>query len=181
MIEINPLLDFYSYIHKLKQLPRAGWVLKGVASPESVADHTFSLGLLTLIVSDKLGLDSGKAVKIALLHDIGESIIGDITPHDGLAAETKQADETKAVKQILAEVDISGELLELWLDFDLKRTPEGRLVSQLDKLEAYLQARYYEVSKEAVAEFLASTDATLEDPDLIKLRNKLEKTDINPA
>jgi len=35
------------------------------------------------------GVDNDKIVKMALVHDIGESIVGDITPCDGVLPDTK--------------------------------------------------------------------------------------------
>jgi 5'-deoxynucleotidase YfbR-like HD superfamily hydrolase len=35
------------------------------------------------------GIDQNKCVRMALVHDMGEAIIGDITPHDGVSKGTK--------------------------------------------------------------------------------------------
>ncbi len=38
---------------------------------------------------DKNALDVGKCIKMALVHDMGESIVGDITPHCGVSEQDK--------------------------------------------------------------------------------------------
>jgi putative hydrolases of HD superfamily len=55
---------------KLKELKRTGWVESEVSDPESVADHSYRVALLTMVLSDKEGLDTLKAVRISLLHDL---------------------------------------------------------------------------------------------------------------
>jgi putative hydrolase of HD superfamily len=64
---------------KLKELKRTGWVESGILEPESVADHSYRTTLLAMILSDQKGLDTLKTVKMALLHDLVESVTGDLT------------------------------------------------------------------------------------------------------
>ena len=119
--------------------------------------------------AQKQQLDVGRAVQIAILHDIGESIIGDTTPHDGVAAEKKKAQEAAAVQEILQD----NHLYSLWLDFEEGHTPEGRLVKQLDKLEAYLQARNYQVNPAVLKEFFDSSNQAIVDPVLKNILSEL--------
>jgi putative hydrolase of HD superfamily len=168
----SELQTIYSHITNLKVLKRAGWVRSGVKEPESVADHSFGLAVLALMFAQKQNLDVGKVAQTAILHDIGESIIGDITPHDGVNSEQKKEQEAVAVQEILED----DKLYQLWLDFEEGRTPEGRLVKQLDKLEAYLQARSYDVSNEVKDEFYKSTSGALSDPALVALLEELRST-----
>ena len=74
------LIEFISEVGRLKRLPRTGWVESGVPDPESVADHSFRVALLTLVLADLKGLDALKAVRMALIHDLGEAETGDLTP-----------------------------------------------------------------------------------------------------
>src|SRR5690348_13744898 len=73
------LLTLYSQVAALKLLPRTGWLQRGVASAESVAEHTFGVAVLALLVGDTLaGVDRGKLLEIALLHDIAEALLTDL-------------------------------------------------------------------------------------------------------
>ena len=73
---------------RLKELPRAGWVRVGVSQPESVAAHSWGVAWLVLTLCPT-NLDRGRALAIAVLHDLAEVRVGDITPHDGIPSEDK--------------------------------------------------------------------------------------------
>ena len=180
-MNIAQIQELQQTLHKLKSLKRAGWVLKGVEDPESVADHSLGLSVLALAMSKDLNLNTEKLLVMAVLHDIGESVIGDITPHDGVSKKDKQDKEVKAVRDILTKIDSTGVLYETWLDFEYRRTPEGVFIAQLDKLEAYLQARSYGLDEDGLAEFGASTRSALIDEKLITILDELEKTTTHTA
>ncbi len=125
-------------IMKLKTLERAGWVRKGVPDPESVADHSFSTALLAFFFCPP-NLDRGKAVSMALLHDLPEARIGDITPHDSVPLEKKASMERKAILEITSDPDA----LSLFNEFLAQESGEAKFVLQVDKLEMALQAKRY--------------------------------------
>jgi putative hydrolase of HD superfamily len=115
-----------------------------VPDPESIADHSFSVCALAVIFARNMGLDPAKVLTSAVLHDLCEAICGDIVPADGVDPREKLEREQAATREILGALDQTRELHELWLDTELERTPEGRLVKQLDTLEMILQADLYE-------------------------------------
>lgn len=56
----------------MQTIPRTGWVKRGIAKPESIADHMYRMGVMSLLVQgDKY--DYGKCLKLAIVHDIAES------------------------------------------------------------------------------------------------------------
>ena len=64
----QPLLTLYSQAAALKLLPRTGWLQRGVAHAESVAEHTFGVAVLALLIGDSVtGLDRGRTLELALL------------------------------------------------------------------------------------------------------------------
>ncbi len=77
---MDKALDFLLEVSKLKTMPRTGWVLMEVKNPETIADHTFRLALACWLLAEKRGLNSTKAVKMALAHDLCEVYAGDMTP-----------------------------------------------------------------------------------------------------
>src|SRR5690242_15589080 len=82
------ILDLLGHAEALKRLPRTGWLHIGVQAPESVADHSYRIALLTLLVAaGEPALDLARALTIALVHDLPEAIAGDITPFDEALAE----------------------------------------------------------------------------------------------
>lgn len=137
------MVEFLHLAGRLKQTARAGWKLRGIAGPESVADHTFRVALMALVLARDADLDRERCVAIALVHDLGESIVGDITPYDGVAAEEKRRREREAMAR-LSQLTGGPELLELWEEYDRGATPEARFVKELDKLETVVQAAEYE-------------------------------------
>ena len=65
------VVDFIAIVGKSKKLRRAGWVREKINNPESVAEHSFRVSILAMVLSDPLGLDKEKLIKMALLHDLG--------------------------------------------------------------------------------------------------------------
>ena len=57
--------------------------------PESVADHMYRMSMLSFLITDST-IDKNKLMKICLVHDLAESIVGDITPFDGVSIEDKR-------------------------------------------------------------------------------------------
>uniref|UniRef100_I1JGU3 HD domain-containing protein n=1 Tax=Glycine max TaxID=3847 RepID=I1JGU3_SOYBN len=90
-------IDFLSICHRLKATKRTGWVRKDVKNPESIADHMYRMSLMALIASDVPGVDRNKCIKMAIVHDIAEAIVGDITPLDGVSKAEKNQREQEAL------------------------------------------------------------------------------------
>lgn len=126
----------------LKDTPRKGWVLREVENPESVADHSYGLCLLALILCPD-DLDRLKCLEFAIVHDLAEEITGDYVPSDKLDPKMKYAMETKAIAEIAAKINCPR-LVDLFEAYERRDTPEAVFVKKLDKLEAVLQARYYD-------------------------------------
>ena len=163
------LLRFLHLAGRLKETARAGWVLRGVEAPESVADHSFRLALMALVLAPRAGeaVDRGRCVEMALVHDLAEAVVGDITPYDGVAADEKRRREEETMRELAA---LAGDpaLLDLWREYDAAATPEARFVKELDKLETVLQAAEYgarpDVGHAALDEFWATAEARVTSP-----------------
>ncbi len=74
-------LEFLRVVGKLKTLKRTGWVNNGVALPESVADHMYRMAMCSFLITDP-AVDRSRLMKIAVVHDLAEALVGDIVPHD---------------------------------------------------------------------------------------------------
>jgi putative hydrolase of HD superfamily len=149
------LLAFFHLAGRLKETARAGWALRGVAAPESVADHSFRLALLAFVLAPRADppVDRERSVAMALVHDLAECLVGDITPYDGVSAEEKRRREEAALRELDALAD-GADLFDLWAEYDAAATPEARFVKELDKLETALQAAEYADSGAAAADDL---------------------------
>ena len=63
-------LAFFQFILQLKSLKRKGWVVNAkIPNAESVADHCYSMCAISMILSDILRLDTGKVMRMVILHD----------------------------------------------------------------------------------------------------------------
>lgn len=173
------LLQFFMMSGRLKAELRRGWVTKlGMDRPESVADHSYRTALITLVFSDSLGLDTGKALRLALLHDLPEAIVGDATPEER-SGKRKTDMETKAMEELLSELSKEQRALyrEAWQEFIEGKTPEARLVHQVDKLEMAIQAWEYanERGDPALAkEFWTSARAHVKDAELLEILSQVQ-------
>jgi putative hydrolase of HD superfamily len=138
------LVRFLHIAGNLKKIKRRGWIYKNVASPESVADHTFRLCLFVFTVcrQHKHEFNSQRCLEMALVHDLAESIVGDIAPSDGTANVTKYRAEKDAILELsnLLDDDI---ILDLWEEYEAAHTDEAKIVHDLDIIESVLQSLEY--------------------------------------
>lgn len=140
-------IDFLTLCHRLKTTKRAGWVMKDIQNPESVADHMYRMGLMGLIASDIPGIDRDKCIKMAIVHDMAEAIVGDITPSDGIPKLEKSRREREALDnmcRLLGGGSRAKEIGDLWMEYEESSSPEARIVKDFDKVEMILQALEYE-------------------------------------
>ncbi|XP_059447685.1 uncharacterized protein LOC132179073 [Corylus avellana] len=154
-------IDFLTLCHSLKTTKRKGWINHGIKGPESIADHMYRMSLMALIAGDLPGVNRERCIKIAIVHDMAEAIVGDITPSDGVPKEEKSRREQAALNE-MCEVLGGGmraeEIKELWQEYENNSSLEANLVKDFDKVEMILQALEYEAEHGKVLdEFFLST------------------------
>lgn len=170
--------SIFDIILHLKTIPRSGWQKKlGIKRPESVADHAFGVAAIAMILSDSKKLDSAKVLKMAILHDLAESLIGDLTPDD-VPKSKKIKLENLAMKKILSTLEpkIQKQYNSMWMEYQKNQTLEANLLHQVDKLEMALQANVYKkcgYSKQKINPFLDSAKKQITDPEIKKLLQKI--------
>lgn len=139
------LLKVYEFLSRLKELRRMGWVERGVEEAESVASHSYSVAFLTVLLADLRGLDVGEAARMALLHDLPEAVLGDLTPTMKKSIPNLEEREREIVESLAK--NLPPEVAELWLRaWSRYQKGEGetaKLIREVDKLEMGLQAAYY--------------------------------------
>lgn len=143
---IERIIKLFQDIHPLDQVPRAGYVLRGVPHPESVAAHSHFMSLLALVMLEAHpeGFDREKTLAMALVHDLSEARIMDI-PMPYADAYMKQA-KTEAEQAIIEDMlgGVSPRLAALHQEFIDASTPEARLLRGLDKAQMMLKILCYE-------------------------------------
>ena len=114
--------------------------------PESVAEHSFYVGYITLILCNllakkKVKVDTKKALAMALVHDAEEAFSGDIlTPfkhfNEKVAGAIREVNR-QMVREIFTDLpnDLNSELVELWNEENAAETVEAQIVKTADKLQ----------------------------------------------
>ncbi len=179
---MEDIIELLHNIGKLKDLKRTGWVLRKVPNPESVADHSFRISIMALLLADKLNLDKNKCVQMALIHDVGESLAGDITPHDKVNKKEKHELEKKAMKSLFKKVN-DNKILDLWNEYEECKSPESKFVYELDKIEMLLQAFEYEQRYKDrdidLSEFWSYVEERVKEPKIIEILEILKRRKAN--
>jgi putative hydrolase of HD superfamily len=146
------LLEFLDELMRLKAVPRLGWLLRGVREVESVADHSFGVAFIAMLLADRacergLQVNVEKVLRMALLHDLTEARTGDLpaTIKRYFDAEALHAADERVAVELLARLGASGQAyLALWREYEARQSLEARIVKAADKLDLLLQAREYE-------------------------------------
>ncbi len=174
-------LQFFKEVGKSKRLLRAGWVREKVKDPESVAEHSFRVGILAMVMSDKLNpnLDKNKLIKMALLHDLAEVITGDAITDRWDIIDVKKRDEREnieesGIKKIFDKIDQEDKFVSIFHEMISRLTPEAKVFFQLDKLEMALQAFEYEVEQgKDLEEFFVTASLYIKEPILKEIFNSI--------
>lgn len=139
-----------------------------------MADHSFAVALLALYEGERRGYDLEKILKLGLIHDLEEAIIGDLTPRDKAhrGASRVQRDRERAIRKLLSKLPAKSRpaYLRLWTDLRERRSREARLVHQLDKVEMAFQAKEYgkRTGQRKMRDFYDSASKETNDPILKK-------------
>jgi putative hydrolase of HD superfamily len=178
------------------------------AQTESVADHSYRVAMMAWVASSGIdGLDRDRVIKLALLHDLAESVTGDLTPHDpvvldGLDAESRREElnrrqimseerraakrdaENEAISNLIADLvpGLRAELASLWQELEERTTPEAQFVKQIDILETYLQSREYLAADPnlPVESFAAEVAEVIVTPEGVALRDAIGALRMGP-
>ncbi len=139
------LLDLLLETQALDRVPRFGYLIRGVENPESVTEHSWHVLFLVWVLADHLPeVDRGRALDIAVVHDLAELRLGDLarTASRYFPEGAKKQAESAAMAEILAPLpDRSRGLLD---EYNEARTPAARLVKACDKLQLMLKVAVYE-------------------------------------
>jgi len=143
---IEKTILLFETIHPLDRVPRAGYLLRGVADPESVAAHSHFTALLALLFCEAYPkqFDRSRVLAMALVHDLPEARLMDIPMPcaDAYLGTAKQQAEQAILDEMLK--GLPGNLAQLHAEFTEAQTPEARLLRGLDKAQMMLKIVSYE-------------------------------------
>lgn len=147
---VNYAVAFVQIVRLLKTQKRTGWLDRKIPPlmAESISDHMYRMSIIAMMVPKK-GLDIDRCVKIALIHDIAEALVGDITPFGGVPKTEKHRRELETIHYLASLIkpynpEFASNMVELWLDYEEIRCIEARYIKDIDKYEMIQQAWDYE-------------------------------------
>ncbi|CAL5869771.1 uncharacterized protein PFLUO_LOCUS4001 [Penicillium psychrofluorescens] len=148
-------IPFFHLIERLKTTKREGWRRFGMANGESISDHMYRMSIMTMMAPPSLAvrLNIPHCTKMALIHDMAESLVGDITPVDKDVTKAEKARREASVmdyitSSLLGNVPggaLSGaEIKRVFQEYEDNETLEACFVHDIDKMELLLQMIEYE-------------------------------------
>ena len=153
-------IEALTALSALDDLPRTGWALRGVRRPETIGEHMLGVQWLCLALAARCGVDTGRALGLALVHDAPEALLGDWprTAAELLPAGAKRHAEAQAAARVLAPLGADAE--DLWREWHAQETPAARFVKVCDQLQLGLRLlRYLREGRGGLDEFLATVRA----------------------
>jgi len=90
-------------------------------------------------------IDIKKVIYMLAVHELEETIIGDITPFDDNNKDKKQLGRD-AVVQILKPLAMGDEILAIITEYEENKTLEARFAKWVDKLDSGLQCKIYDMA-----------------------------------
>lgn len=140
--DLASVLEFFMELDRLKGVERRNWLADG-SRRENTAEHSWHLGMAVLVLAgfanEPVGI--GRAVAMALTHDIVEIDAGDTFAYDeGHNADSKQVREEAAADRLfgLLPADLGAHLRGLWDEYERGDSAEARLVMAVDRMAPML-------------------------------------------
>ena len=141
------VVNYYVLCNKLKNVIRTGWINWNVKRNrlESVAEHVYGVQMLAIAMKSeyKYDVDIMKVIYMLAIHELGETVIGDLTQFQ-IGKEEKEKIEHEAVHNILSSLLDKEQIESLFLEFDAHITKESLFAYQCDKLDCDIQSKLYD-------------------------------------
>lgn len=143
-------IQFYCLNYRLKQKKRAGWDNAHwqvqAKRTETIAEHIVSTMALAMAIKAEFQYDINldTVLTTLALHETGETLIGDITPHDGMSKKTKEQMEKNAIDDALGNLEEKNQMEAFISDFMNQGTKEANFAYLCDKLDPVIQCKIYQ-------------------------------------
>ena len=144
-MEPRRLIEVMALAEQMKNQTRHSWTSGG--RHESVAEHSWRLGVLAYFVKDEFPeADMERVMLMCMFHDIGEAFTGDVPAFE--KDERHEKEEERQVRKWIGELPepYRDELWELFEEMKAKRTLEAKIYKALDRLEALIQHNEADIS-----------------------------------
>jgi putative hydrolase of HD superfamily len=175
----NDIAKFLYEMGQLKRVKRSGWWIAGVNDPESVAEHSFRTAAIAHLLAHLEGVDTGKAVLMALFHDLPEARTNDAHRIVRRYADWKDVDKKAIAEQSKRLPDgVAKEITLLFEEFEKEDSFEAKVVRDADLLECIVQAREYQaLGYNDVADWIINARAALKTDSAKKIAAECLKTE----
>ncbi|MDR0300707.1 MAG: HD domain-containing protein [Treponema sp.] len=134
-------LQFIVEIDKVKNILRKSKLFDGNRF-ENDAEHSWTICIMALLLKEysKVPINMEKVISMLLIHDIVEIDAGDTFLYSA-ERNTAHKDEKKAAERIfgLLEKDQKEYFLNIWEEFEERKTNEAKYASVFDRIEPLLQ------------------------------------------
>lgn len=141
MERLQAQLQFLTEIDKMKDVFRRNVTIKA-RRPENDAEHSWHMALCALVLAEYAppGADVGRAIAMALVHDLVEVYAGDTFCYDQAGNATKAAREQAAADRIfgMLPADQGTAYRALWEEFDAMDTPDSQFAAAVDRLQPFI-------------------------------------------
>ncbi len=113
----------------------------------------YRMSLMSMLCPPSLlpRIDLGKCMRMCLIHDMAEALVGDITPVDGVPKPEKSRREAEAMdyigQQLLGNVyggHAGRDIRAIWQEYEDSQTLDSKFVHDVDKVELLTQMVEYE-------------------------------------
>jgi putative hydrolase of HD superfamily len=141
-LDVRAALRFFMEVDKLKGVERRNWLADG-SRRENTAEHSWHLGIAAMVFAGFATepVDLGRAVCMALVHDIVEIDAGDTFAYDtSELADSKRAREEEAADRLfgILPAEMGDHFRELWEEYERGDTAEARYVMAVDRVAPML-------------------------------------------
>jgi putative hydrolase of HD superfamily len=145
--DLKKVLSVFLTLQSTKELPRQGFINFGFKrnDSDSVAAHSYTVCALAFFLAKMLkqtypAIDADRVLRIALVHDMGEAISGDIGYHvKRFAGEMLKQVEAKTFGMLVGELSFQEEMRQLYEEYNDAASTEAKIVKLADALDALTQ------------------------------------------
>ncbi|WP_299785608.1 HD domain-containing protein [uncultured Marivita sp.] len=142
MTRLDQQMAFLTEADRLKSVLRATTLCDG-SRMENSAEHSWHIALYALVLAEhaEQPLNTGKIVKMLLLHDLVEIDAGDapvFADHDADALADREQAAADRIFGLLSD-DQAQTFRDIWDEFEANETPEAQFAKSIDRMQPPMQ------------------------------------------
>lgn len=150
-------VQFLFEVGSLRHLRRT-WTQFGGLNFANVSEHSFRVAWIAIVIALNEKADVGRCAQMALLHDVPESRTGDVNYVQRMHTIRN---ESSALEDALAGSSFYDHLIDIWDEWEQRKTLESRIVHDADNLDCDLELREEEDRGSQLPGKLAPTRAAV--------------------